>query len=205
MKPIKARKVKHNPSLVDSMRELYVDKEGNTISDAVDLGLLFLKFADGVSLCKEIALKSGLESAYAIDFFFLSLIVEASDLESYRHNEVRLHAELEKWKYKSNDLGLQMQDVVFSSFLPILNNAVFTDPAAGIALRFSWLESVDRMGNAHAFSEKDPMIAFANFQCSYHPIALISFLCSQDIETYKKMSMRVESFVYQSATKILGE
>lgn len=196
---------KNNPALIESMRELYVDANGNTIAEAVDLGMFFLRFADGVSRCKEASVQAGMENAYAIDFFFMSLIVESSSLETYKHNELAIKESLENWKQIDEELGLRIQDVVFSTFLPILENKVYLEPAANIALRFSWLESSDRMGNAHSFAETNPMISFANFQCSYHPLSVVAFLCSQDLITYRKMSMRVESFVYDSAKHALED
>lgn len=190
-------------SLVEHMQDLYVDPDGNTLIDAVDLGMLFLAFFDGVAKCKEIAYAKALPLGSAIDHTFLALIESSSSKEGYEKHEKHIRSRVERWKAHDKDLGLQIQDVIYSTFLPCLDNKLFMHETANVALRFAWFEGMNRHATAYFFAANEPMIGFANLQCSYSILSLIAFLCSQDIETYKKMSTRVEQFVFQSSKRVL--
>lgn len=192
-------------SLVTHMQELYVNPDGKIVVEAIDLGLLFLAFFDGVAKCKEIAYKKGLPLGHALDHMFLTLIESSSSKEGYEKHEKHTRSTVERWKAADEELGLQVQDVIYSVFIPCINNKLFTHETANVALRFAWFEGMGRHANGYFFASKEELIGFANLQCSYSILSLIAFLCSQDIETYKKMGTRVEQFVFQSSKKVLSK
>lgn len=189
------------------MEKYYVDKEGKTIHEAVQLGMSLLRFFSGLSKAKEALFREGSDKGGYFDDFALSLLTENFDIEAFNKNRAHINTLLVVLEGYNKEASQLMREWVYSDFMDVLNNPIMKNEVTKIPMQLLLTEGLMRWINSHVFSGsqsyKNIDIAYANYQCSMHVIAFLAFMCSEDLQNYFKMNIEVESFMYQSSKAVL--
>jgi len=186
-------------SLYNEMESHYVDSDGNTISEAVDLGMTILQFLTDLHESIELATRhEDTTIGKIVCDYYLSLSAENFGRDSMDANSDLIKSQIELIKSKDMDIGLNVHSVTLGSFTDIVDNKFFNHKTCNILLTTLLIESVMRTCNAHIFCKSQEhnnvLIVYSNMQSSYHVIAMIAFLCNADQEKYFSMNLKVEEY-----------
>lgn len=201
-------------TLDEKMHQLYVDHEGATIVEAVQLGNEILNFFTELHATIECAIscEERAELFHIINDFYISLGLESFSLEAYNHNKDAIGAQIETIKDYHRETGMAVQDCVTGSFLRIVQNEFFQDPSCNIILRVLLVEAITRNMNAHYYciepiddkhsESQNVFITYSNMQASFHSLAMIAFLCSGDQAAYMEMNRAAESYANKMCSEL---
>jgi hypothetical protein len=201
---------KDSTSLFKAMERHYVDEDGKTIQDAVQLGMSILYFYHGMHEARLCALEEDQKVATGIlDDFFYTICMDHMSIDRFNaHRQVaNVHLDMiQRTAPKTADI---LRKWLYGEVLDILENKIYQTPLAGLPLHIMLCEGAMRIYNAYVFTtirNKGPgydYIAAANVQCSLHVLSFIAFLVSQDMREYIGMNMEVERYMYTISSKIL--
>jgi len=193
-------------TLIDQMEKYYVDADGSTIKEAVELGHAILQFYSDIHSCVGLALKQNEDGLVnKVCDFYISLVMENFTRDAVSFNESNLKSQVETFKAENTEVGLKMHEILLGSYSEILDNSFFQHPTCNIIIRSSVIEGVVRTCNAHVFCLSPEMngpqrqhnhvlMCYSNMHCSYHCLAWIAFLCNADMEAYYNMNIEVEMY-----------
>lgn len=186
-------------SLVDNMERFYVDAEGNTIAEAVDLGMANLQFLSDMHQCVELASqKNTANMMNVVCDFFISLVVENFTRESMSANSGNIASQVATIRSMDTEVGDLVQSVVNGSYAQIIDNDFFRSDTCNVILRVLIIEGVVRTCNANVFCRSpqhgNVLLTYSNMQAAYHSLAMIAFLCAADQSAYFSMNLKVEEY-----------
>lgn len=182
-------------SLVDKFTTMYVNKDGHTITEAVDLALLSMRLAEEFHKSMEIASRKCPEQASPIVDYYLSLANECASKEAFEHFGTRIRAALAQFKGVNDELGLQITDATYSVFQPILSNKMYLHERAHIILLLEMKRMIKHLSLAYMFAGINQDISLANMQCQWPMLESIAFLCTEDLQVEMEMARLQHAYV----------
>ena len=206
---IKKNKVMHN--LHDEMEKHYIDPDGKILPEAIDLGMLHLKFISEIHQAKEIMFTDGKpEAGIFIDDFYLSLVTESLHHDALKANRDNINAQIASVEAVSKPVAEHLRMSVFSTFSDILDNKMFQYPTCNLMFRLFIVNAVKNIMLAYIFmseavtqnDDSKKFLAYANFHCVNDILDYIAFACNVDLKNYTDMGYQSQLYTHQTSKKL---
>lgn len=187
-----------NVSFHSVMEEHFVDSDGKTVIEAVELGMSMIEFVaavyEGLGMFYK---KKDARSVGILASLYLTMVTEKT-AQAIFDDSSEMDTFIAMFKAADEETGLQVQKTIYGPYHDIMKNDFFKLDAANVMLRVLLAESVMRIIGVAQFSQNPDSIyiAQANAGCAYHFIPMIAYLASGDLDKYTSMFTNTEIYFH---------